>query len=137
MRRGRGRQRTVFEEDEDLLDLLEVEGIGVEKVGVLFLKVGLDDVALQQPLEAVQQLETPEHCHAIVEGLRDHRGQPALQLVDLKQSNTIAVTEADLMETLRQSFSYLAAEVIEVVVKLLGVNIHDVVLGFLKHANGA
>ena len=87
------------------MDLLQVERISVEEVDVLLLEIGLYDLPLQQALERVQQLESAEHGHGVVEGLRDDARQPPLQLVDL------------------------APERVEVLVEGLGVDVHDVVLG--------
>ena len=63
----------------------------------------LDELALQQPLEALDQLERGEDRRAVVEALVEHRAQPALELLDL------------------------AAEVVEVVVELLHLDVEHVV----------
>ena len=88
--------------DEDLLHRLEVAGIGAEQVRVLLLQVGEDDLALEQALERVEELEAAQHRGAVVKGLHDDRGQPPLELVDG------------------------APEHVEVVVKLLVLHVHDV-----------
>ena len=100
--------RQVHAQHENLLHLLEVCGILVEEVRILLLEVRLHDVALENALERVEQLEAQQDRDAVIEGLRNDRCQAPLQLLDL------------------------ALKVVEVGVKLLRLHVHVVVLGLLE-----
>jgi len=97
---------------EQLLHGLEVLSIALHQADVLVLQLVLYDGSLQQPLEAVQQLEPPIHIAAVVERQTDYRAQPPLQLLDR------------------------APEVVEVVVEGLGAHVHDVVGHCLELGHG-
>ena len=63
----------------------------------------LDDWALQQALKGVEKLEAAVHRRAIVERERDHSAKAALELLDR------------------------ASELIEIIVELLGADVHNIV----------
>ena len=88
---------------EDLGDVLEVGGVRAEQVGLAPLEVGLDELALEQPLERLDQLERREDGRAVLEALVEHRAEAALELLDRR------------------------AEAVKVVVELLHVDVEDVV----------
>mmetsp|Transcript_52159 Transcript_52159/g.108898 ORF Transcript_52159/g.108898 Transcript_52159/m.108898 type:complete len:636 (-) Transcript_52159:578-2485(-) len=116
--RARVRRRVVGDggvllaRDEDLLHRLEVARVGAEQVRVLALEVGEDDLALQEALKRVEELEAAEHRRAVVEGLHDDGGQPPLEFVDG------------------------AAEGVEVVVEALVLHVHDVLGRLPEHRAG-
>ena len=101
--------RLILEYHEDLLDLLQIRRVSVEQVNVFLFQVRLYDFALKEALERVQQLESPENGHCVIESLRYDAGETALKLVDL------------------------TAEQVKVLVEGLGVHVHDIVLGVHKY----
>ena len=90
------------------LHVLEVVPVGLDQLDVLPLEVGLDELALEQPLERLDQLEGREDGRAVLEALVEHRAEAALELLDL------------------------AAEVVEVVVELLRLDVEHVVRQLLE-----
>mmetsp|Transcript_27983 Transcript_27983/g.68378 ORF Transcript_27983/g.68378 Transcript_27983/m.68378 type:complete len:337 (+) Transcript_27983:2342-3352(+) len=102
----------VLAEDEDLLDCLEVLGIGVEEVGVLLLQVREDNLPLEESLKRVEELEAAEHRRAVVKGLHNDGREAPLELVDV------------------------ATKGVEVVIKLLVLDVHDIVGGILEDSRG-
>jgi hypothetical protein len=78
---------------------------------MFLLQLVLDDGPRQQPLETVEQLEPPVQSVVIVETLRDHTRQTPFQLLDL------------------------VTELVEIVIKILLVDVHDVVLHLLERLN--
>eukprot|EP00968_Pinguiococcus_pyrenoidosus_P014244 scaffold1298_cov257-Pinguiococcus_pyrenoidosus.AAC.2 len=103
-----GRRRCVAVLEEDLLQVAQVAAVALHETDVLLLELVLDDGPLQQALEAVQQLEAAVHGGAVIKGQADHGAQAPLQ------------------------FLHGAAEVVEVVVELLGAHVHDVVGNLLE-----
>lgn len=81
---------------------------------MLLLQLVLDDWPVKQPFEAVEDFESPVNCVVVVEALGDDRGQTTLKLLNF------------------------GSELIEVVVKVLCSDVHDVVVVFdgLKCLNG-
>ena len=75
----------------------------MDERAMLLLQLVVDDGAVEQALEGGEQLELPEDGRAVVERLGDDRAKAALQLLDA------------------------AAELVKVIVELLGGHIHDVV----------
>ena len=62
---------------ENTLDHFKVRRVGVHLHNVLLLELIVDDGALQDPRERVQQLELPRDGRRVVEGLRDDGAEPA------------------------------------------------------------
>jgi hypothetical protein len=60
---------------------------------VLVLEVLHDDVALHHHVERVEELEAAVDRRAVVEALRDHRAEPALELLDVRPEDVEVVVE--------------------------------------------
>merc|ERR1719506_3295588 len=97
---------------QDVLQLHEVVLVLREQERVLALELVLQDRALQQALEVVEQLQALLHRVEILEAVRQHRRQAAVQLL------------------------HRAAELEEVVVELLLLDVHDVVRDLLEAVHG-
>ena len=125
--------------------------ICADEAAVLFLQLVVDDRALQQTVEAVQQLELAVDGGAVVERLWYVCVRVCVCVkpgVKGRDTNIVIIIHSFLVDLLtdlgdRRAQSALelfnfAAELIEVVVEATGTDVHDVVRHFLerRHRRG-
>ena len=77
----------------DVLHVAQVGAVGLEQVEVLALQVSLDELALEQTLKRLDELEGGEDGGAVVEALVEHRTEPALELLDRAAEDVKVVVE--------------------------------------------
>jgi len=96
---------------EYLLGGFEVLLEKLKESDLLALKLILDDGAVKETLKGVEELELANNSVAVVEGLSQHGGETALQLLDA------------------------LAEVEEIVVEFASLNVHDVIVNLHEVLN--
>ena len=93
---------------EDGLHLFQISPEESHQLHLFLLQIRHDDLALQQTLERVEQLERGADGDAVLEPLDDDAAQPTFELLDAR------------------------AKLVKVIVEVLRLDVHDVVFNLVK-----